>query len=130
MENSLYIDSSTPDSRHNRSRSNSHLSSTAREFEGLNIQHIPSINDPEITTSTILPSSAQDPPSPKTLISAPVPQQYTPFPLLSQEDLDADWSYLSATQETPQLRLDPAPTLAPEPDQRSIRSNSNPTAMR
>ncbi|KAN0122431.1 hypothetical protein V8E51_000757 [Hyaloscypha variabilis] len=141
---SHYIDPSTQDSRQNRSRSNSYLSSTAAQFQGLNIDNSSASTDQVAVTSsehlttiaayrTASPSTYPDShPSPKTFISTPVPEQSIPFPLLSQSDLDVDWAFLSATQDhsgsAPLLRLDPAQSF-PE-DQpfihRSFRSNSNP----
>ncbi|CZS91226.1 uncharacterized protein RAG0_01951 [Rhynchosporium agropyri] len=120
----IYIDQSVEDSRQCRSRSSSHLSSTAAQFQDLNI------------STSDFPDQGSHP-SPKTALTAPVPQQHTPFPLLSDSDLDANWSRLSATEDhsgsAPLLRLDPV-QLFPEDhqyfgDQRSLRSSSNPTTM-
>ncbi|KAH7417062.1 hypothetical protein BKA64DRAFT_286933 [Cadophora sp. MPI-SDFR-AT-0126] len=145
----FYIDPSVQDSRQCRSRSNSRLSSTAAKFQGLNITNLSPPNEQGSTSSgihhspdfrTTSPPDFLDQgshPSPKTIVTAPVPQQYTPFPLLSDSDLDANWSYLNATEEhsgsAPLLRLDPAQSFPGEhqhlSDQRSIRSNSNPATM-
>jgi hypothetical protein len=148
LMDSLYIDPSTQDSRQCRSRSNSHLSSTAAQFQGLNIDSTSSSNDQLVTSSELLPTAAyrttspstfpDSHPSPKTFISAPVPEQPIPFPLLSQSDLDVDWSFLSATEDhsgsAPLLRLDPAQSFPEDQsvgDHRSsFRSNSNPATMR
>ena len=146
----FYIDPSVQDSRQCRSRSNSRLSSTAAQFQGLNITNLSLPNEQGRTSSgihhspdfrTTSPPDFLDQgshPSPKTIVTAPVPQQYTPFPLLSDSDLDANWSCLNATEEhsgsAPLLRLDPAQSFSGEhqhlSDQRSIRSNSNPATMR
>ncbi len=145
---SLYIEPSTPDSRQSRSRSNSHLSSTAAQFRGLNIDNTSSSTDQVATSSenpptdpypTASPSTFPDShSSPKTLISTPVPEQCIPFPLLSQSDLDVDWAFLTATEahsgSAPLLRLDPAQSLHEDPslgDHKSTcRSNSNLANMR
>ena len=148
LMDSLYTDPSTQDSRQNRSRSNSYLSSTAAQFQGLNINH-PSPSSDQVAASssdhpttaayrTASPSTFPDShPSPKTFISTPVPEQTIPFPLLSQSDLDVDWSFLSATEDhsgsAPLLRLDPAQSFPEDQslgDHRSFRSNSNPAIMR
>lgn len=147
----FYIDPSVQDSRQCRSRSNSHLSSTAAQFQGLNITNLSPPNEQGGISSGIHPTpdfrTTSPPdfldqgshPSPKSIVTAPVPQQYTPFPLLSDSDLDANWSYLNATEEhsgsAPLLRLDPAQSFPDEHrqhlgDHRSIRSNSNPATMR
>jgi hypothetical protein len=143
LMDSLYTDPSTQDSRQNRSRSNSYLSSTAAQFQGLNINH-PSPSSDQVAASssdhpttaayrTASPSTFPDShPSPKTFISTPVPEQTIPFPLLSQSDLDVDWAFLSATEEhsgsAPLLRLDPAQSFPEDQSvgHRSFRSNSNP----
>jgi len=147
LMDSLYIDPSTQDSRQCRSRSNSHLSSTAAQFQGLNIDNTSSSNDQVVTSSALLPTATyrttspstlpDSHPSPKTFISTPVPEQTIPFPLLSQSDLDVDWSFLSATEDhsgsAPLLRLDPAQSFPEDQslgDHRSFRSNSNPAIMR
>ncbi|KAL2064871.1 hypothetical protein VTL71DRAFT_4011 [Oculimacula yallundae] len=146
----FYIDPSVQDSRQCRSRSNSHLSSTAAQFQGLNITNLSLPNEQRRTCTDIHHSSDLDTtstpdfldqgshPSPKTIVTAPVPQQYTSFPLLSDSDLDANWSYLNTTEEqsgsAPLLRLDPVQSFPGDHhqqlgDQRSIRSNSNPATM-
>jgi hypothetical protein len=146
---SFYIDQRTEDSRQSRSRANSYLSSTTAQFQGLNIDTASSSNDTvvissDISTSTITTTSPpnyierESQPSTSTFISAPTPQQYTPFPLLSRSDLDADWSYLTSSEEqsgsAPLLRLDPVqPFLGDQPvvdHQAAFRSHSNPAAMR
>ena len=142
LMDSLYIDPSTQDSRQCRSRSNSYLSSTAAQFQGLNIDNPSSSDQVTVTSSehlttaayrTASPSTYPDShPSPKTFISTPVPEQSIPFPLLSQSDLDVDWAFLSATEEhsgsAPLLRLDPAQSFPEDQSvgHRSFRSNSNP----
>ena len=143
---SFYIDQSTEDSRQSRSRANSHLSSTAAQFQGLNIDTASSSNDQVVTSSDTTTLTTSPPniieqesqPSNPTFISAPTPQQYTPFPLLSQSDLDADWSYLNSSEEqsgsAPLLRLDPVHPLLGDQSvidhQTTFRSHSNPAAMR
>jgi hypothetical protein len=140
LMDTFYIDPSTQDSRQNRSRSNSHLSSTAAQFQGLNI-HTPPPNEilrsssdveavPDFRTSTP-PTFLEHPSySSPNLIQEPAPQQLTPFPPFSESDLNADWSYLSASEgqtgSAPLLRLDPAQSI----ERSSIRSNSNPSTMR
>lgn len=143
LMDSLYIDPSTQDSRQCRSRSNSYLSSTAAQFQGLNIDNPSSSSDQvaassaeHLTTAayrTGSPSTFPDShPSPKTFISTPVPEQSVPFPLLSQSDLDVDWAFLSATEPqsgaAPLLRLDPAQSFSDDQSvgHRSFRSHSNP----
>lgn len=144
---SLYIDQSTQDSRHNRSRSNSYLSSTAAQFQGLNLDNTSSASDQIVTSAesqliaayrTASPTFPDSHPSPKTYLSTPVPEQTTPFPLLSQSDLDVDWDFLTGTANhsapAPLLRLDPAQAF---PEDQSLgvhrplyRSHSNPDNMR
>ena len=141
-----YIDSSTEDSRQSRSRNNSHLSTTASHFQGLNIlESIPSSTHEHLGSSDITPSHpihsfpnqgrAQ---SPASFIDSPAPQQLTPFPLLSQSDLDAEWTYLEANRgssegQGPILRLEPESYLGDQDsvgEQSSIsRSNSIPANM-
>ncbi|KAF4629135.1 hypothetical protein G7Y89_g9006 [Cudoniella acicularis] len=144
LMDSLYIDSNAEDSRQSRSRSNSYLSSTALQFQGLNIiesassSSTPQVRpiDTHLSTSFLQQDSKS---TPATHISCPSPQQLTPFPLLSESDLDIDWSYLEATGEqsgptTPFLRVDP---VQPYPGHRSstgtqpniLRSNSFPANM-
>jgi len=138
---SFYIDSSTEDSRQSRSRANSHLSTTASHFQGLNI--LESIPLPTLGSSDIHPSQ---PPrsfphqdrtqSPSSVIDSPAPQQLTPFPLLSQSDLHAELSYLESTRgsiEGLALRFEPESYLGDQDsvgEQSSIsRSNSIPANM-
>jgi hypothetical protein len=144
---SFFIAQSTQDSRQYRSRSNSHLSSTAEQFQGLNIDPsdrggngqnpaLPS-DFQAISPPTYLKSTSHS--EQESFIPAPIPQQSTPFPLLSESDLDPNWSYLTASEDhsgsAPLLTLDP-PESCPEEqhqpfsDRRSIRSNSNPGTMR
>lgn len=120
---SFYIDQSsrTKDSHPPRSRSNSHLSATASQFQDLNIEStVRSLENQDgalseaETTSTpsfLDPASLQSHQNSSKFISAPVPQQYTPFPLLSESDFDADWPYDTSTEEqlgsAPVVRLDP-----------------------
>jgi len=140
---SIYIDPSTQDSRQYRSRSNSHLSSTAEQFSGLNIEsseqggNIQNVAD-FITTSPPNYLDSVSHSSPEAFIPAPAPQQCTPFPLLSEADLDPNWSYLTAAEDhsgsAPLLRLDPPESFPDEhhsfSDHRTYRSNSNPGTMR
>jgi hypothetical protein len=145
---SLYIDSSTVDSRQPRSRANSHLSSTALQFQGLNIlesDQASSTNEPLLPVGfrTTSPQSFIDEPNSSTThISAPTPQGLTPFPLLSDSELDADWTYLEATGgqtgSTPFLTVDPSQSFQPQRSNSShslspptiLRSNSIPANMR
>jgi hypothetical protein len=142
---SFYIDQSTEDSHRSRSRSNSHLSATATQFQDLNIGSTVRQLDQEralseaATTST---PSFLDPTSHQTssdFISAPVPQQYTPFPLLSESDFDSDWPYSTSTEErigsAPVVRLDPVCASPQDLGEQSVgnresssRSNSISTA--
>jgi hypothetical protein len=123
MMDSFYVDqnSRTKDSHPPRSRSNSHLSATASQFQDLNIgSTVRSVDNQEgalseaETTSTpsfLDPASLQPHQNSSNFISAPVPQQYTTFPLLSESVFDADWPYDISTEEqlgsTPVVRLDP-----------------------
>jgi hypothetical protein len=141
---SFYIDSSTEDSRQSRSRANSHLSTTASHFQGLNIlESTPSTTHEHLGSSDIIPSQPTRSfpnqgrtQSPASFIDSPAPQQLTPFPLLSQSDLDAEWTYLEATRgssEGPILRLEPESYLGGQDsvgEQSSIsRSSSIPANM-
>jgi hypothetical protein len=145
----FYIDPSDQDSRQCRSRANSHLSSTAAQLQGLNIGvSTPSseprgnLSDPHHTTSDTHPASSstfpdqERHPSPTPFISAPVPQQTIPFPLLSESDFDANWSYHLSEEgqagTAPLVRLDPAePILGNHPDQTSSHhDNSTAASMR
>jgi hypothetical protein len=136
LMDSQYIDSSVQDSQQSRSRSNSHLSATAAQFQGLNIT---SNNQQESSTPDFRPASPptiqSSHPSPRTFIATPVPQQCTPFPLLTDSDLGDDWNFLSDdnTGSAPLLRLDPAQTPIDQPSsghhRSTSRSNSNPVNM-
>lgn len=142
LMDSFYIDSSTEDSRQSRSRASSHLSATASQFQGLKIlESTPSSANERLGSTEIHPSSSSHSflnqgrtLSPAPLIDSPAPQQLTPFPLLSQSDLDADWTYLEATGgEANTYRLEPESYLG---DQDSVsehstilRSNSIPANM-
>jgi len=142
LMDSFYIDSSTEDSRQSRSRANSHLSATASQFQGLKIlESTPSSANEHLGSTDIHPSQPSHSflnqgrtLSPAPLIDSPAPQQLTPFPLLSQSDLDADWTYLEATGgESSAFGLEPESYLG---DQDSIserstilRSNSIPANM-
>ncbi|KAH8602666.1 hypothetical protein B0O99DRAFT_647537 [Bisporella sp. PMI_857] len=141
---SCYIDQSAEDSLPSRSRSNSHLSTATTQFQHLNIKPPASSNQEEGTSlSTEGPTTSSstfldpDPlPSTSNFISAPQPQQLTPFPDFSQEDLDANWSFTGAsedqsTQPPPLLRLDSVPTLPSDTTSRQpiSRSNSFPANM-
>ncbi|TVY47154.1 hypothetical protein LOCC1_G002591 [Lachnellula occidentalis] len=138
---SFYIDSSTEDSRQSRSRANSHLSTTASHFRGLNI--LESIPSSTLGSSDIHPSQ---PPrsfpyqdrtqSSSSIIDSPASQQLTPFPLLSQSDLHAEFSYLESTRASTEglaLRFEPESYLEDQDsvgEQSSIsRSNSIPANM-
>lgn len=143
---SLYIDPSAQNSHQSRSRSSSHLSSTALQFQGLNIENIPLSNEQNLSViqshfEASSPATFLDQdlvPSPRSSISAPIPQQLTPFPILSETDFDANWSFLTPAEEqsgslTPLLRLDPpqqASEEQPTSEYRIQRSYSNPGTMR
>lgn len=143
----MEISYNTQDSRQSRSRSNSRLSSTAAQFQDLNLQRPSSTSSsteqrassslgiyptsdfrasPATTTTYLDPSQ----PSPKSFVSTPAPEHFSPFPLFSEPDLDANWNYLTSTEEhsdsVPLVRVE-QPSFG---DQRSIRSNTNPAAMR
>jgi hypothetical protein len=151
LMDSFYIDPSsrTKDSQPSRSRSNSHLSATASQFQDLNIgSTVRSLKGQEealseaATTSTpsfLDPASHQRHQNSPSFISAPVPQQYTPFPLLSDSDFGADWPYSTSAKEPlgspPLVRLDPVGVSPQELGGQSIgnresspRSNSFSTA--
>ena len=129
---SFYIDVNGQDSRQcSRSRSNSHLETTNERFQSLNI--INSSHPPrslsQFSSSTkhsFEPSDEAGDPVPSSFISAPVPQQATPFPILNQDDFD--WTF-NQTKETPTsaplLRLDPAEPYSVEQSDR--RSPFNPS---
>ncbi|CAG8973147.1 hypothetical protein HYALB_00008678 [Hymenoscyphus albidus] len=143
---SLYIDPATEDSRQSRSRTNSHLSSTALQFQGLNIFESDSDQQHFVPVGfrTTSPQSfiEQDPDPSNSHISSPIPQDLTPFPLLSDSELDADWSYLEEpttgglSGSTPYLRLDPSQSFQRSHSSQSLhqpstilRSNSIPANM-
>ncbi len=134
-----YIVPREQDLRQCRSRSNSHLSSTAAQFQDLDIGTTDSSIEINGTSSdapppTILGEGLR--PSSKPFIAAPVPQQLTtPFPLLSEVDFDPNSTYLNAFEgkstSAPLLKFEhaqPAPETAS--DSRSFRSTSNPATMR
>lgn len=143
---SIYIDSSTEHSRQSRSRANSHLSSTALQLQGLNIfespistPHLGPVDIPGTSQPAYLDHNTKSS-APSTLFS-PTPQGLTPFPLLSDIDLDADWAQLdsggqSATATTPSLVLDPAQSSSSHSSVTEhhhlplLRSNSFPANMR
>lgn len=130
-------DPSDQDSRQYRSRSSSHLSSTAEHFQGL------AILDPSNTSG--LRSLSESSPlhghkSPEYLnqerrspsipfIPAPVPQQSSTFPILTQEELDWTFHQVEGQETTgaPIVRLDPV-----QPAELSERRGSDTTlaAMR
>ena len=123
MMAAFYIDQSsrTKDSHPPRSRSNSHLSATASQFQDLNLDSTvrsgenqeSTLSEAETTStpSFLNPASLRSHQNSSNFISAPVPQQYTTFPLLSESDFDADWPYNTSTEEqlgsAPVVRLDP-----------------------
>ena len=148
---SFYIDPSsrTKDSQPSRSRSNSHLSATAAQFQDLNINStVRSLEGQEealseaATTSTpsfLDPASHHTHQNSPSFINAPIPHQYTPFPLLSESDFGADWPYVTSAKEPlgapPVVRLDPVCDSPQELGGQSIgnresssRSNSFSTA--
>ncbi|KAG0650639.1 putative C2H2-type zinc-finger transcription factor orf8 [Hyphodiscus hymeniophilus] len=143
---SYYIDprSRTKDSHSSRSRSNSHLSATASQFQDLNIGHnVRSLDDREgaltdtATTSTspfLDPASYEPHQNSSNFISAPIPQQYVPFPILSDSEFDANWPYNTSTEEhlgsPPVVRVDtvcssPQNLGEPHIDNRESTSRSN-----
>ncbi|ESZ98332.1 hypothetical protein SBOR_1325 [Sclerotinia borealis F-4128] len=115
---SSYVDQR--DSRQFRSRTDSHLSSTTSQFQGLLIETGPTTSSdhqvgisssdsataPSATTATTLIS----PPIPTFLqqhssesstatgLSSPAPQQYTAFPILNRSELDTDWSCITTSE--------------------------------
>ena len=137
LMDSFYIDPSAQDSRHSRSRSNSHLSTTATQLQGLNIfdssdpRGAQSLIQPTATHPQIPASFPHQEKKPPSSISAPVPQQVTPFPLLTQDELD--WTFNHAEDSrghTPLLRLDPAHTNEPSERRPSFHSNPASANMR
>jgi hypothetical protein len=91
------------------------------------------------TPSFLDPASHQSHQTSSNFISAPVPQQYTPFPLLSESDFDANWSYGTSAEEqlgpAPVVRLDPVCASPQDLGEQSVgnresssRSNSISTA--
>lgn len=146
---SFYIDQSTGDSHRPRSRSNCHLSATASQLQGLNIgSTVRSSEDrggslseasPTSTLSFLDPASQQTHHTSSNFISSPIPQQYTPFPLLSESDFDVDWPYGSSAAgqigSAPVVRLDPVSSAPQDLEEQSVsnrasssRSNSISTA--
>lgn len=115
LMDSFSIDMNGQDSCQNRSRSINLPPSPTSQFRGLNIINSsnPSRTSPQSSVShkhSFEPRDEQEnPSSSSTFITAPVPQQTTPFPLLSQEDFDWTFSQSKETQgSAPLLRLDPA----------------------
>ena len=118
---SFYLDQSTGDSHQSRSRSNSHLSAAASWLQDLKIGSTvrssearggsPSKVPPTSTLSFLDPVSHQVHQTSSSFISSPVPQQYTPFPLLSESNFDSNWPYRSSGEgqirSAPVVRLDP-----------------------
>ncbi|QSZ28837.1 hypothetical protein DSL72_003342 [Monilinia vaccinii-corymbosi] len=109
------------DSRQFRSRTDSHLSSTASQFQGLLIEtgpitfsHHPfdlSSSDSAAILSATTASTLFSPPTPTFLqlgsessstatgLSSPASQQYTPFPILDRSgELDTDWSCITTSE--------------------------------
>lgn len=136
---------STQDSRQCRSRSNSHLSSTAAHFQGLNIQSSASSTTTTARTTqgeSGEPSSSGVHPtsdfraSPSTTyldpdkgaspeISAPTPQQFTPFPLFTE----SDWNFYSSSTEEHSDSV-PVPLVRVEHQPFGDQRSSKPAAMR
>ncbi|RFU29673.1 hypothetical protein B7463_g6650, partial [Scytalidium lignicola] len=128
----FYIDEGARGSRQSRSRTNSHISAAANQFQDLNIQTtaaslpleqraplsaraISSAAPSSYNFSDPDPPSETSPPDSATYITSPAPQSFSPFPLLSQRDLEVDWSFLATSDDqpigTPLLRLDSAPAI-------------------
>lgn len=117
---SFHIDMNGQDSCQNRSRSNIRPPSPTTQFRGLNIVNSsnPSRTYYQSNLSSRPPFEPQDEqrrPSPSsTSISAPVAQQTTPFPILSQDNFDWTFNQTKETRgSTPLLSLDP-PESNPE----------------
>ncbi|RDW74039.1 hypothetical protein BP5796_07481 [Coleophoma crateriformis] len=118
---SLYIEHGVQDSRQSRSR-DSHLSSTAADFQALHIRTSSAASSrPEVTTPwhTNTPTSyfgSEHDRHAGSLVASPAAQTYSPFPQLSQSDLGPNWSSPTAptpeqisTRPPPLLRLDSSP---------------------
>lgn len=152
---SSYVDQR--DSRQFRFRTDSHLSSTTSQFQGLLIETNPitssnhhvgissseSATVPSATTATTFFS----PPTPTFLqirsesstatgLSSPASQQYTLFPLLDSSDFDTDWSCITNSEaqsgNSLQLQIHPGqkfPGIEPFEYKVPVHSNSLPTNM-
>lgn len=150
MSSCSYIERNDGDLHQPRSRSNSHLSTTTSQFEHLRLKSTTPTNQEEGTykeeppassflSSDPLPLTSNDNNNHSTInLITPTPQHTTPFPDFSQEDLDAKWSYLGASENstvpTPLLNLESVPSLPRDNSlgsQPSLsRSNSFPMNMR
>lgn len=101
LMDSSFIHSSVQDSRRPRSSTKSHLSSTASQFSALHIDSDATATSHPLKTQTSPPNH----PGSTGGITAPVPQPYTTFPLLSQNNAEPNWSYLNSTGEQPSTHL-------------------------
>ncbi|KAF7949775.1 uncharacterized protein EAE97_003284 [Botrytis byssoidea] len=124
------------DSRQFRSRTDSHLSSTTTQFQGLLIETDPATSSnhqvgisssdsataASATTATTLitspiPTFLQQKSESSTAsgLSSPAPQQYTTFPILNKSELDTDWSCISNSEaqsgNSLELRIHPGQTF-------------------
>lgn len=140
------------DSRQFSSQTDSHLSSTTSRFQSLLIETGPttssdhqvgiSSSDSATAATTLLgPPTAtilhqQSKVSTATGLSSPAPQQYTPFPILDQTDLDTDWSCITTSEaqssNSLELRIHPGQTFPGIEELQykvPIHSNSLPVTM-
>lgn len=107
------------DSRQFSSQTDSHLSSATLRFQSLLIETGPttssdhqvgiSSSDSATAPSATVATTLLNPPTPTILhqqskvstapgLSSLAPQQYTPFPILDQSDLDTDWSCITTSE--------------------------------
>lgn len=156
MMDSFYIDQRVGDSRQSRSRTNSHLSSTAAQFQGLSIAALssasasPALISTEDTNTTPSYLDRHSSRHSGSFVTSPGPQTYTPFPLLSESDLDPNWTYDSSylasssssqgqSASAPVLRLNSSQDFllssldtntSPQSNISSQSSNQSPSNMR
>jgi hypothetical protein len=107
-----------------RSRAASRVSLTASQFGNLQLVDSPRSLPLELSPSPSLrdafPSPAFISPVPShsaTYLPTPISQTYSPFPILTPEILNAEWTDDDVHQSvsTPFLRVDPAPDCSPAP---------------
>ncbi|KAB8302539.1 hypothetical protein EYC80_005928 [Monilinia laxa] len=138
-------------------RTDSHLSSTASQFQGLLIETNPitspnhhvgiSSSDTATVPSATTATTFFSPPTPTFLqlrsesstatgLSSPASQQYTLFPLLDSSDFDTDWSCITTSEaqsgNSLQLQIHPGqkfPGIEPFEYKVPVHSNSLPTNM-